>query len=403
MEYSGANVRIGRIFRGMTQKELAEAVSASEGAVWQMEHDRKPSDILIEAAAEVLGFKQEFFFHPINDEFTEAECNFRSRKTTAQKIKKHVLARGTLFGEVVRKLGEILRFPKFNVPALSNTDIDKAANECRRLWGLGEDQPIKSMTSVLEHAGVMVTRLDVDSAKLDAFSRYSDDSPVAFVVLNTAKASTSRARWDMAHELGHLVIHRGPSVPHVEREKQAYSFAQAFLLPARTFAREFWNTLRGGRIDWIRLFDLKRHRKVSIQAMIYRAYGLDLLDAVEYRRAYKYISARGWRKKEPEEPPSEPPAMFRQAMHKLWESRRRGASDLARELYWEQATFADVTGLKNREPGGTPDGLALHLDRNKSTERTTGQTEKTPWVAVHDSRGRGRGCEAFLHTHVHSC
>ena len=36
-------------------------------------------------------------------------------------------------------------------------------------WGLGLDTPLKQMTRVLEHLGVIVIRFGGDCAKLDAF------------------------------------------------------------------------------------------------------------------------------------------------------------------------------------------------------------------------------------------
>src|SRR5258708_40375904 len=100
------------------------------------------------------------------------------------------------------------------------------------------------MGRVLEHAGVIVTRLD-EASKLDAFSRKGRAGGVTVVVLNTAKGSTSRTRFDMAHELGHLVMHSKPTLELADREKQADRFAAAFLLPRRGFAREFWS---GGKV-----------------------------------------------------------------------------------------------------------------------------------------------------------
>jgi len=43
----------------------------------------------------------------------------------------------------------------------------------------------------------------------------------------------------MAHELGHLVCHTQRVTGSMETEREADAFASAFLVPARTFSREF--------------------------------------------------------------------------------------------------------------------------------------------------------------------
>ncbi|HVX39182.1 MAG TPA: XRE family transcriptional regulator [Gemmatimonadaceae bacterium] len=356
MEFCGANVRIARVFRGDTQQSLAEKIAVSEGAIWQIEKGRKPSETLLDAIALTLGFEPEFFFEPLPDEFTEEDCNFRRSTSAAEKLRKRVLARGTLFAQLVRRVQQKVNLPKYTVPAIactSDEEIELAAEECRRTWRLGTDTPIAHVGRVLENSGVMLTRLEGESTKIDAFSRKSAACDVSFVVLNDAKGSTSRARFDMAHELGHLVMHNDSPLQYAEREQQADRFASAFLLPRRAFAREFWT---GGHLDWVRVFELKARWKVSAQAIVYRAYDLGLIDAVEFRRAYKTISARGWRKGEPEEPPPERPELFRTALQTLWERKKIGAADLAKELRWSLQTFTDVTGWHQGAPVDAPTG-----------------------------------------------
>jgi hypothetical protein len=137
-------------------------------------------------------------------------------------------------------------------------------------------------------------------------------------------------------------MHQATLAGYADREKQADRFASAFLMPQKGFAREFWS---GGRVNWSKVFDLKRRWKVSAQAMIHRAYDLDLINAVEYRRAYKAISAKGWRKGEPEEPEAEHPELVKKAIATLWERKKIGAAQLAAQLHWPLGTFNEVTGL----------------------------------------------------------
>ena len=69
---------------------------------------------------------------------------------------------------------------------------------------------------------------------LDAFSEWRADEDMPYVILNSSKESAARSRFDIAHELGHMIIHR-----HLRRmpqredhifkliESQAHHFASA--------------------------------------------------------------------------------------------------------------------------------------------------------------------------------
>jgi hypothetical protein len=105
---------------------------------------------------------------------------------------------------------------------------EAVARALRTYWGLGE-KPIKSMVHLLEAKGVSVFSLVENTKTIDAFSLWRRNIP--FVFLNTIK-TPERSRFDAAHELGHLVLHKhgGPEGGRVV-EDQANQFASAFLMP----------------------------------------------------------------------------------------------------------------------------------------------------------------------------
>ena len=86
------------------------------------------------------------------------------------------------------------------------------------------------MVHLLEAHGVRVFSLADECAALDAISMWLEDVP--FVFLSRHKTA-ERARWDAAHELGHLVLHLGAPPHGQEREEEADVFAREFLLPTR--------------------------------------------------------------------------------------------------------------------------------------------------------------------------
>lgn len=331
---------IARAFRGLTQQELANKAALTQSFVCQVERGhRAPTDDVAASLAHALGFAVPFFAQGDEDLFEEDECNFRRRKTTPAFVRERLVAQGNVFNLVVRYVDGAVRLPKVAIPragAGAPEEIEVAADRCRIAWGLGPNLPCANVVRVAERQGVVTTRLAGHAAQVDAFSR-GGSRPI--VVLNSDKGSTSRARFDTAHELGHLVLHAGRADGDPAREEEANAFASAFLLPRDGFCRE---TPVMARVDWEVVFRLKARWKTSAAAIVRRAYDLARLDAVEYRRAYKYMSWKGWLKGEPEEPPEEDPESIPLAFGVLLKKHGERHADVARKLGLDPATLRDI-------------------------------------------------------------
>jgi Zn-dependent peptidase ImmA (M78 family) len=151
------------------------------------------------------------------------------------------------------------------------------------------------------------------------------------IIRASEKEAPTRLRFDIAHEIGHLVMHKQrKQTDHVELERQANRFASAFLLPRKAFMREF---PRGRRLDWQAIFAMKRVWKVSAQAILRRAYDLQLIDAAQYRSGNIYISKQGYKRNEPFEPSEiETPELIRNALIALQEADGILPRDIAMKL-----------------------------------------------------------------------
>lgn len=130
---------------------------------------------------------------------------------------------------------------------------------------------------------------------MDAYSFDSRLRPV--MVLNPLKRDYYRQRFDVAHELGHLIMHGDAEPGGRVVETQAHRFAAELLMPAEQI-RELLPTTMGGGV-WRTLARLKEQWGVSMQALLYQARRLGRLTDVSYRNAMTTISARGWRREEP--------------------------------------------------------------------------------------------------------
>ena len=182
--FCGQRLKIAREFRALTQSELARRVSASNALISLCEagKDKRPSQDLVKACGEVLGFEPEFFYAPI-EAAVEAVCSFRHRGTTPERTKVQICAHATLIDLVIQTLRSRRLFPRINVPwvaASTKQEIEMAAEQCRQHWNLGVDGPIQELRTVLEAAGVIVIDHVVKSKKVDTFSRYSVSMAMIF-------------------------------------------------------------------------------------------------------------------------------------------------------------------------------------------------------------------------------
>lgn len=205
-----------------------------------------------------------------------------------------------------------------------------------RHWGLGRG-PISDVVALLERRGVLPIEVEGHSERLDAFSVWAGRQPVVF--LSTVKESASRRRFDAAHELGHLLMHVDVSPGDPALEKEADAFASAFLLPRSTFAAECPR-----RLSWPHLRELKRRWKVSLAAMVRRAYDLGIYSEATYRRSYMQLNKRGWRENEPEEPTMERPRVLREVIH-LLERAGYPRSQVAERVHLHVPDLVGLLGL----------------------------------------------------------
>jgi Zn-dependent peptidase ImmA (M78 family) len=113
------------------------------------------------------------------------------------------------------------------------------------------------------------------------------------VVLNSEQPA-DRLRYTLAHELGHLVMHRFPTL---KMEEEANDFASALLMPAADIKPYFV----GRRVDLALLASLKPERRVAMQALLMRATALEFISKNQAQYLWKQISAKRLRLREPPE------------------------------------------------------------------------------------------------------
>ena len=182
---------------------------------------------------------------------------------------------------------------------IGEAEIETIARNTRRYWKLG-DGPISNMTLLLENQGVIVTLMSMNANNLDAFSIWDSVDNRPYIVLGSDTQSAFRTRFNVCHELAHLILHQrvSPLEFNDQRyfkliEAQADRFAGAFLAPAETFSPAI-------AVPTLEVFrTLKPKWRISIKMMIHRAQELNLIDQEEARRLYINYNRRGWNRQEP--------------------------------------------------------------------------------------------------------
>jgi Zn-dependent peptidase ImmA (M78 family)/DNA-binding XRE family transcriptional regulator len=311
--------------RGMTKTRLAAAVGVDLRSVSAYETGEfSPDAERLGQIVCALRFPEAFFFGDDLEQPALDTASFRSLSKMTAGQRDTALGSGAIALLLNEWIESRFSLPEPEIPDLGrDASPEGAAEAVRRAWGFGE-LPVKNMVHVLEARGVRVYSLAIDATEVDAFSMWRQHRP--FVFLNTLK-SAEHGRFDAAHELGHLVLHRHAAPSGQQAEQDANAFASAFLMPAASVRA---HAPRFATIDL--LIRLKKNWNVSLAALTYRLHRLGLVSDWHYRKLYIEISARGYRKTEPDGAPRE----VSQVLHKVFNAlREEGVSkhDVAAALH----------------------------------------------------------------------
>jgi len=308
----GERIRLARLARGWSMRELARRVGVSPQAVSNYERggDVPSSSVLLRIAQE-LDKPLEFFFSR-GITITEITPAFRRHACFPRQSQRHleahlvgVLERFALVEELVG--GGHFQFPNGFPCRVSNLEgAEQCAMQLRKAWQLGDDV-ISNLTALFEEHGICVSELPSDVTGFDGCSFWAplrEPASIAIpIVAVHASIPGDRQRFTLAHELAHLLIEPEPSCG---AEKVVHRFAAALLAPAPLVRDAL-----GDRREHLSLYELhllKHQFGISMMALILRAKELRILPETRAREMVKAFRARGWHRHEPGDPyPREKP------------------------------------------------------------------------------------------------
>lgn len=294
----GQRLKLARAAAGLSlrdlQAQIGNRVTAQAIGKYERNESMPSSGVLI-ALCLALGVTEDYLLG--DQELVLDGVEFRKKAKTSQREEAQVQAQVLHLFErylmVEELLGLSVEWDKPRdapYPILQDdSEAEYAAASLRAHWGLGSD-PIPNLVELLEERGIKV--LSIKDEKIDGLTArvLRPNRPGLPVIVINSTDWAERKRFNLAHELGHMVVEVGQ---HVDAERVAHRFAGAFLMPADALRSEV-----GKHRTSISLAELARLKKIfgaSFQAITYRCKNLGVFSEALVRTLFNEFSRRGWR------------------------------------------------------------------------------------------------------------
>lgn len=291
-------IRRARILNGLSLQQVADQLGdISKQALSKYEQGKDtPNSTRLIRLAEAFGVEPEYFFRV--DAVDLGEVDFRKHsalgKRQQEAIKERVkelleryLAIESCFDS--ERLGADFQQWKAYFPVTSPEEAEKAANKLREAWSLGTN-PISNLTEVLEENGVKVIGFKAHD-KFDGLCAYLNDGQEAVIVSNLERPG-DRQRFNLGHELGHLVMDFPENIHDTKTEELlCHRFAGALLFPDEQVKGTFGSHRK--RVLMKELAFAKLEWGISMQAILHRLLDLGVISKSYYQSYRRYFSSRG--------------------------------------------------------------------------------------------------------------
>ena len=320
--FMGENLTNLRIMHGYSRKELSEKLGVTEQAVWQYENAyTSPKVPIVNELKRIFSVKSKYFYE--KDKLTERNNQgninvmniaYRSKVmnviSKTQTEAKHVEYLDTFVNYITARISlptlKIIQLREEAIQYMNHSQDDRkaqiqyVAKLARERLNL-EQTTNENLMFWIEKSGVYVFEKAIGEG-IDAYSLWTkEDRP--FIILGNIKRSAVRRNFDIAHELGHLLLHYRLEFINLDRkehkaiENEANLFAGAFLLPEEEFTQDMQAISQLTNPD--QYLDLKNKWKTSLQVLGYRVADLGLMDAKARRNFYAAMHRRGYLEREP--------------------------------------------------------------------------------------------------------
>lgn len=347
-------IKEGRRARGLTQLELAEALSLTKQAISQYESGTTtPKPEVFESICDVLQLPYAYFYKQIPYQLT-TPIFFRKRKTASKKGYEMFEARVCWMLEIYHYIKQFIDFPEVKLYDCGQKnytfeDIVEIAGEVRKFWGLGQG-PISDLSLLLENNGFLISKVVMETRKVDACSIPNPDAedkrPIIF---STPDTSAVRSRRDLAHETAHQFLHSSVDQEYFDAnrerlDKEAEWFASVFMMPPEAIKREAYALTS---LDSLLL--LKKRWKASAQSILYYLRDLEIIKENQFKYLSSKMYTHKWRLSEPfdNQIEQEQPQLITQACRLILDNKVRTAEQFIDDLPLPVTDIEQLCGLES--------------------------------------------------------
>ncbi|RWR12188.1 XRE family transcriptional regulator [Siminovitchia fortis] len=307
-----------RLLHGYSRNELGNLLGVSEQSVWQYENNYiSPKLEVVNKLKAIFNVKTKYFYtkESFKTKFDAGALAFRSKGINSIAKTKYEAAHLEFIEGLLNIFEGYITYPPNNLISLrdysikylnENTGqmdrkamIKHLAEHAREFLGVGENN--QKLLFALEKNGAFVFEKSL-GADVDAYSAWSkSDKPM--ILLGKFNKSAVRRNLDLAHELGHLLLHYKMDLSDLskseykEKEEDAYDFASYFLMPEEEFKKDMMSIKKLSNPN--SYIDLKEKWSVSIAAMAYYARRLGYLTYQQHRYFYASMNRQNYNQAEP--------------------------------------------------------------------------------------------------------
>lgn len=271
---------------------LAKSLGTSRTSVGNWESGAKQPTHFLGRLAEVYDVAPLALGLP-EPEFISSGPFFRSQGVSVERHEEQAVAVARLYGDIATYFERRVGLDLPAIPDLSGYAPDEAAREVRRMLRV-RPGPIMNVIRLARTLGAIAVYAPKILQSIDAYSVHTTHWPL---IVMTPKGNFYRQRWDVAHELGHLLLHAHVAGHSEQVEDEANAFAAELLLPAVQIVDLLPMSVNRRALEEFKA--LKETWGVSISALIRRSRELGIMHDATYAFAQGLLDANGYRRAEP--------------------------------------------------------------------------------------------------------
>lgn len=365
--FFGEKLQSVRELNGLSRKELADKLNLSEQAIWQYENQYTvPKFEVANELKKIFNVKAQFFYtEPFITNISDVESiAYRAEDREARKKTKMETTFIDFTSYFLNKFESKLNLPTTTLSLLRDESIhlynmnletnDRLHQIERIAENAREKLDVKTNSELLyklELSGIYILEKNMGPS-IDAYSTWTNQEK-PFIILGNKKKSAVRRNFDLAHELGHLLLHYKIEMDsltkdeHKKIEKEANDFASFFLLPKEQFLKDFLTISKKSNPE--SYLDMKMDYMVSIAALEYRAYKMGLLTFEENRYFYATLNRKDYKKNEPldKDIPIIRPGKVRSLLDLILKNRLISLDDLFNDYYIDRSFLESLFGFED--------------------------------------------------------